>query len=548
MRNIPFRRWTQALSLVLFLVLLWMAAFPLVAPVPVDLFLRTDPLVMAGTWISARTMVPGLWLAGAILALTLILGRFFCAMVCPMGTTLDAAERLVGAGRHRKNSGRKLPGGLLRIKYQVLAFILASALLGVSLVFLASPMAWVTRFYALILYPVLCLATDVALGALGPVADTLDLPALAYAQVPTPRFALQWFTVLFMAALFGASFLAPRFWCRYLCPAGAMFAVFSAKPLVRRRVSDACTDCGICRQNCPMAAIGENPSVTDHRECITCLTCVNVCPADAVRFALAGPNGFVPDPGTGDNRRAFMAAGLAGAATAMVSLTGLHQHRRPGPGQMGDPILIRPPGAVPEKDFLAMCIRCGQCMKACPTNTLQPIALNAGLTGFFSPVMTPRRGPCEPKCNVCGRVCPTEALRPLALEEKTWAKVGTAHVLRHKCLAWEWDRKCLVCDEVCPFDAIELRQVPGLIVAVPFVTETRCAGCGFCQHHCPVAPASAIVVEPTGALRLARGSYRTRGQEAGLQLKVRNTPASDPETKEMPFDSGSGGLPPGFTE
>ncbi|MBI9082331.1 MAG: 4Fe-4S binding protein [Desulfobacterales bacterium] len=544
-----FQRWVQTLSLALFIVLLWLAAFPLVAPMPVDLFLRTDPLVLFGTWLSARTLAAGLWVAALLLALTPIMGRFFCGMICPMGTTLDIAEHLTGAVRARRKAN--LPRGLHRIKYQVLVFILAAAAFGISLIFLASPMAWITRFYGLILYPILCLGADLTLWALRPAADFLNLPALAYAQVPIRRYDLQWITVFFMVLLMAGSRLAPRFWCRFLCPAGAAFALLSPRPAIGRTVSDACTDCGLCAKNCPVGAIGENPLTTNHRECIVCQTCVGVCPVHAIDFR-RNSRPALPVTTTPPQRRQFITASLAGAATALVSLTGLNQqHGRPGLGQVTGADLIRPPAAIPEADFLALCIRCGQCMKACPTNTLQPIALTAGLTGFFSPVLTPRRGPCEPKCHACGEVCPTQAIRRIPDQDRIWAKVGTAHVLRHKCLAWEWDRRCLVCDEVCPYDAIELRQVPGISVAVPFVMETRCAGCGFCQHHCPIAPAAAIVVEPTGALRLARGRFEDKGRESGLMLKIHKKGTAvenGPGDGGAPFDSEAGGLPPGFTE
>lgn len=191
-------------------------------------------------------------------------------------------------------------------------------------------------------------------------------------------------------------------------------------------------------------------------------------------------------------------------------------------------------------------------MQACPTNSLQPIGLEAGLSAFFSPVITPRRGPCEPGCNACGTVCPTGALPPLPLEEKQNAKVGTARIFRQKCLAWELDKKCLICDEVCPYDAIEFRKLPDMRIAVPFVNENKCAGCGYCEHYCPVQAIPAIVVEPMLALRLSKGSYRAAAREMGYSLEIRKKTggqAGYPGQEDVnSFQMDENGLPPGFTE
>jgi len=102
-----------------------------------------------------------------------------------------------------------------------------------------------------------------------------------------------------------------------------------------------------------------------------------------------------------------------------------------------------------------------------------------------------------------------------------WAKVGTAHILKHKCLVWEFGKKCLICDEFCPYNAVEFKMVPEIPIVVPYVNETKCNGCGFCEHHCPVQAKAAIVVEPMGSLRLNSGSFRKKGLEVGLSLDVK---------------------------
>ncbi|WP_051822130.1 4Fe-4S binding protein [Desulfonatronum thiodismutans] len=574
---ISLQRTIQTLSLAAFLVLLGLAFFPVPDWAPVDAFLRLDPLVLVGTVLADRAWVAALAPAALVLILTLALGRFFCGYLCPMGTTLDITDGLAripgSAGKISTQDDPAAPvlpppsqpsSDLRRIKYLILFFILGAAVLGVSAVFFASPLSLITRFYTLLIHPAAALFGDAALHALRPLALHLDWTRAAYAELHQPRFTTQWFLLLFFLAVFSLARWSPRFWCRYLCPTGALLALVGRRPLIRRTVSDVCTDCGACQRRCPMAAIPANPSRTIHEECIACQKCVRICPVQAVTFQPSHESGKsgasgARTPGFSPQRREVLLAGLAGAGTATLTYTGLLEVRGEMlPGDITPETLLRPPGSLPERDFLARCIRCGLCMRACPTNTLQPIWFEAGVIALFSPRLTPRRGPCEPECTACGRVCPTGAIRDLPLADKTWAKVGTATILRHKCLAWEWNKKCLVCDEVCPYDAIDLRRVATHSQPVPFVDGRKCSGCGFCEYHCPVRAASAIIVEPMEALRLGAGSYKAKGQNMGLMLHV----VPPDQTGYVPFDletpdtalaplpdavPDKDALPPGFT-
>jgi ferredoxin len=124
---------------------------------------------------------------------------------------------------------------------------------------------------------------------------------------------------------------------------------------------------------------------------------------------------------------------------------------------------------------------------------------------------------CEQTCNLCGRVCPTQAIRNLDLEEKKYARMGTAVILKEKCLVWEQDKPCLICDEQCPYNAIVFKMVDGF--RRPFVLENKCNGCGFCENTCPVEGGAAIVVTPLGEIRLKEGSYRAAAQASQLTLQ-----------------------------
>jgi MauM/NapG family ferredoxin protein len=543
-----FKRIVQTLSFIGFLVFLWLAAFPLTEFIPVNAFLKLDPVVFLGVGISARSFTPFMGTAVLILGLTAILGRFFCSTLCPMGVTIDIADWLVRKASRKQS--KPLPWNLKSLKYQILLFILGAAFGGVSLVFLASPLSLVTRLFSLIIYPVLYLVGGSALTAVRPLANFLDITGIVYTHVSMLRFDLQWFTVSLFIGIFSLAVFSPRFWCRHLCPSAAVFALISRRPLIRRQVTKECNQCGRCQKKCPMGAINDDFFVTDHSECIVCMTCVSVCPEKAVGFPGQSINQDGHVGKISKDRRRFIQAGASGMGAAIITLTSLnHLHGDTGPGRTSNPAVIRPPGALPEKAFLARCIRCGVCMKACPTNTLQPMGLFAGFAAFFSPRVIPRRGPCKPTCNVCGQVCPTGAVRALPLAEKIWAKIGTAHILRHKCLAWEFGKKCLICDEFCSYNALDFKMVDDIPVAVPFVDESKCSGCGLCEHNCPVQARAAIVVEPMGSLRLATGSYPVRGREIGLDLNLRRGRGDRlvhyQEESTILDDTG---LPPGFSK
>jgi MauM/NapG family ferredoxin protein len=167
---------------------------------------------------------------------------------------------------------------------------------------------------------------------------------------------------------------------------------------------------------------------------------------------------------------------------------------------------LRPPGALPEEDFVAACIRCGACVRICVTHTLQASGMESGLIQWGTPIHNMRVAGCEQKCNLCGKICPTGAIRDLPLIERQHAKIGTAVILRETCVAWAKNRLCLLCDEACPYNAIVFRPVEGH--KRPFVDESRCNGCGMCEAVCPVNGEAAIVVYPTGEIRQREGSYK----------------------------------------
>lgn len=205
-------------------------------------------------------------------------------------------------------------------------------------------------------------------------------------------------------------------------------------------------------------------------------------------------------------RRSVVTAGLGGIVATL-----LFRSTPRGNGRTFHPGLIRPPGSRQETEFLAACVKCGECMKVCPTNGIQPTFLEAGLEGMWTPVMKMKIGYCEYECVLCGQVCPTGAIRELTVEDrKTNIKIGQAFFDVNRCLPYASARSCIVCEEHCPTspkaiwtEEVEALNAAGEMVRLkkPHVDATRCIGCGICENVCPLKDQSGIYVTSAGESR-----------------------------------------------
>lgn len=406
---------------------------------PVNWFLQLDPLVAAGTMLTSHGLYwPLLW-ALAVVVLTILLGRFFCGWVCPFGTI----HHFTGYLAHRKKPlAQKLELNKYRqwqkIKYFVLAFFAGAMIfqpLGVGLYTgLLDPIPLVTRTFNLALMPVL----DKPIGVIS----------------AGQRFYVgAWLIFGIFAAAVLLNLLVPRFYCRFICPLGAMFGILDRFAIWRiGKRANKCPDCRICEKACEGGC--QPAGKIRIAECVLCFNCRQDCVHDLIRYQVAKSKaGEVT--GTSVSRRGFMLS-IAGGVLAVpaVRLS----------GQLAgnwDNKVIRPPGALAEEEFLKRCIKCGQCVRVCPTNVLQLRSAAGGLEGLWTPTLNNRIGSsgCQLNCVACGSICPTGAIRPISLDEKHGTgefadagpiRLGTAFFDRNRCLPWAMDKPCIVCQENCP--------------------------------------------------------------------------------------------------
>jgi MauM/NapG family ferredoxin protein len=473
----------------------------------VNIWFRLDPLVGATVTLATRSIISLLWPALVVIAVTLVLGRVFCGWVCPLGTLIDLFGRFV---KPVKNSRVRLR----YIKYVLLIVLLVSAVFTVQLVGFFDPISLLVRGMTFSIDPLfhflvtggfdwvyLNMPAYVS-GMTEPVYDVFKAVLLPYKQ---SFFFLSVFSFFLLVIIFALELAGRRFWCTNLCPLGGMLALVSKISPFRRLPARACKDCEMCRTHCPMDAVNDNGQIMTE-ECSLCMDCLAFCPRGITSFGFTGSKQTtVPDIG----RRQVLAAGLAGISLSVLIRTDARS-------KMPDHGLIRPPGALEETDFLATCVRCGECMKVCINNALQPLFLEQGLAPMFTPVLVPRLGYCEFNCTLCTQVCPTRALAPLDQGQKHAFVIGTAYFDKNRCIPFADKKPCIVCEEHCPvhdkaikFDTVTVRDDQDRVMELkqPYVRQDLCIGCGICENVCPVQGEAAVRVVGKSSISAGFGSY-----------------------------------------
>ena len=506
MKMQTIRRISQILFLGLFLYLILKTAYPLTVGLPVDLFGRLDPLIAGASMLASRSFIRPMMLSLVIVGLTLLLGRVFCGWICPLGTTLDASDKLFFRSKKRLTPHSSLLTP--HLKYYILVGLAVSALFSMQAVYLLDPLSLLTRTIVIVFVaPVQIVIRALAQVFYGWSGNGLFMwlsdrmsswPSVAGPQL---YFRQAFIVMAIFVGIVSLNSLSRRFWCRNLCPLGALLGLLSFVPILRRVVGD-CNDCTRCATDCKMAAIHEDARLTRTTECVECFNCVNACNRNAVAFRFFPPRSslLTPHPSLSlSRRRVLQGAGVGLAIAAVAAIDPGRKVASAAPVRLSSPFLIRPPGSVPEDQFVDRCTRCGACMKVCPTNGLQPAIHEAGLEGFWTSILVPRIGCCTQECNACGEVCPTDAILPFKIADKPNIFIGRAIIDRSQCIAWNADKKCLVCDEYCSYTAIEWKVREGF--KRPFVDEKKCTGCGICESACPIQPVAAIRVYSLGDKR-----------------------------------------------
>lgn len=503
------RRISQIVFFGCFLYIIWTTRYPLQVFINPSLFFQLDPLAMFLTALAERVWLPGLGFTLATIAVTLIFGRVFCGWFCPLGATLDFLSWINPLGRKRPGRGREAdPSRWLLLKYGLLAVLAALALAGVQAIWFFDPLAIFVRTFSFNFNPWLNAGVDRLFAWLLPAADFPGWMDTTYnwlkemvLDVRSQVFPHAGLVFWVFAAIAAAVLIRRRFWCRTLCPLGALLGLVSRWAWLRRDTGGCNLACGACRDICRTNAI-RSDNRYHPQECVMCMDCAVAgkagCPTGKTtfRFRRPGKPEAKQSPEAGPLTRAQF---LGLLASGLVASQGCRKNAPASPAPA--PAVLRPPASLPEGEFVQRCVRCGNCMKVCLTNVLQPSLWETGAAGIWTPRLEPSIAYCEYSCTLCGQVCPTSAIREITEEEKLRTRIGLAVVDRNRCLPWAEGTECLVCEEHCPIPEKAIKReffvnAHGQKVGRPVVDPKLCVGCAICENKCPVRPLRAIRVRP----------------------------------------------------
>ena len=465
------------------------------------------------SWLAKIQFLPAVLALNVIVVavlviLTLLLGRIYCSVICPLGIMQDIIARL-----NRKKNRYSYSGEKRVLRYAVLVVFVVLLVVGLgAFAALLAPYSSYGRIAENLLRPVYLFGNNI----LASIAEHFNSYAFYHADVwikSLPTFIIAAVSFVVIGYL---SWRGGRTYCNTICPVGTVLSFFARFSLFKIYFDeDKCRKCSKCSKNCKASCIDYKNMTVDYSRCVTCGNCLEQCSFDALHFGMRGKKKVergerneerARKQGVDEGKRAFLlgaALATTGAAIAQVKkktdggLAVIEDKEAPNRTTP-----ITPPGSYSAKNMAQHCTACQLCVSECPNEVLRP---STDLMTLMQPTMSYERGYCRPECNRCSEVCPTGAIEPIKKEDKTSIQIGHAVWVKHQCIPVMTDAdkdqetvECGNCARHCPTGAIlmvPLREDDEESPMVPTVNAAKCIGCGACENLCPARPFPAIYVE-----------------------------------------------------
>ena len=479
-------------------------------------------------WMAKIQFLPALLalnlsIVALLVVLTLVLGRVYCSVICPLGVFQDIVSWINSRRKKQKYRFSYSPA-LSWLRYGMLGVFLIALVAGIgSLAALLAPYSSYGRIASNFFAPVYRWGNNV-LAYLAERADSYAFYETDVWLKSLPTFLIALVTLIIIVFL---AWRNGRTYCNTICPVGTVLGFLSKFALFRITIdADKCNACGLCSRRCKAACINGKTHQVDYSRCVACMDCIDTCRHGAISFSLTLPHREETLTGKGHqssstggvegaSRRSFLTATALAATTALVKA----QEKKVDGGlativdkkipDRQTPIL--PPGARSARHFAQHCTGCQLCVSACPNGVLRP---STDLMKLMQPESSYERGYCRPECKRCAEVCPTGAIRLTDLAEKSATQIGHAVWVKQNCVVLTDGVECGNCARHCPTGAIQMIPLPGhhrhrhrgghedenneqasSSLLIPAVNAERCIGCGACENLCPARPFSAIYVE-----------------------------------------------------
>ena len=427
----------------------------------------------------------------ALIALTLIFGRIYCSVICPLGVFQDILARL-----RRKKNKYSYSKEVRWLRYPVLVIFVLAGVAGVGSLFqLLAPYSSYGRIATMIFQPIWKLGNNL----LAMLAERMDSYAFYSIDTWMRSLPVLIIAVLTLVVLVVLAWRGGRTYCNTICPVGTILSFFARFSWMKIHFDeDKCKNCSLCSKNCKAACIDFKSHSVDYSRCVVCGNCIDSCKFDALKYVHKSGNQGKSES-VDASKRSFL------LASALVSTAAFAQKKEKlmdgGLAELEDKVAperqtpLTPPGSLSFKNLSTRCTGCQLCVSECPNQVLRP---SGDLMHLMQPTMSYEHGYCRPECTRCSEVCPAGAILKIDQDEKTSIQIGHAVWIKKNCVVLTDEVECGNCARHCPSGAIEMVQLDPNdeeSPMVPAINEAACIGCGACEYVCPSRPFSAIFVE-----------------------------------------------------